>query len=1790
MVDSMVFMKRGFQEEDLIFEEKSSGKNFNALISKWISKLSLQFYNTKISFETRPITQIDRCCRFLCEIDKIEFTTRDSDSWNPSSSNLIGILLRNNIEFSGFSIRWEVAVQSKDESELTSMCHSANVILYGCQILSISNSVKVNYTLLFANLEPEFEINFNIDTIHVMLAPLPIHWIEILASQISIDEEDSSITRNVKMTQSQYESFFPIEDRITSSFKSQNQDSIYYETCSILHNSSITNTYDEVSLDNSDEDDQCNEFQNDSGTCASLANNISMIDDEGKMNTNFKASMSVKCFSMKVLLRNPSNDFDFWDFKGDSVSQTHKYKEWDYLSTKFFGLLKTVDKNPNSMNCIDQFHKESGDIDYLSFLLSNFMCSTLTKKCNENLHRTFLSADNLKISETLYQNLNSRTNEDSLEIIMICPSDSVDNQKKPVDIIIEYNMLKKELTFEISIGKCYFGLDISLQDRIRLLTQNDILDYNLPEKNTYEINKSNNSCFNCSADIEILDLCLDIRVPIVNLNNEMYSKSYWKYRLLHPESLQLRATSCHLVYETVTDDVCKSIGVQDYRSSLKLYTNSILMSFTSSTVENLPIFNIVKDDFKNDPIAVIKFNSRVPYKINDDQSLSSLSEEFFPINFSKKNNYKPYNTKESARHNSNNKSIHTPSDNEKINEYIKNSISNSYFDIDVHASVSMLLINNQNILEVIYHRLAFDLLLWEPNYDKRNNDVIVNCKSKDLCETDDEATTDTSYEEESNAPKFKNNSKSLLKKLTLNMKIDWCRFYLQTLGNHISESVIELQNVTLFTDSDVVQGLIETQSIFITRIEKIRILFCDDPVIDPQSDMQKLLNRKMLLNENYFCVVDEVPEILNTSGHGNRASYMVVLIMDSQLTQLKRSRNNVKLKQKASTMLTAQINRFCLRHNYIYDVNNGFGWLISLTDLLSLNNPVITGYVMPDSDTTMYLHAAHCAIDLCFHHFPMASFIIFNKIELEMIFSVTESYHLNIEFAFIGSQIYIRSNDNLQLATYFCWNNENWLSSSLIDHGYCFIADLGNLDLKFKKIGSTNSSDKEPTCSLEITNTEMGIHLCADSLNLLVNCFSLLFSTSTDLNSEESNFPSRSFSSRRQNSETNINQPNSQMLLNESDKTKFNHMINDAMKDDDKPIQMKKAKDDEFCDGFLLVDDIFSNVYDRVNSLENSPNQKLSVVQDHFKTPSSEDKCIKRKKAIYKDPDGYPISHNSMVVHDFSLSVNFYAGTDLDEKCKVVPNMGHVKSVRSKMCPPVKFSRFKSDKSQIDIQTADFDAYFGEKDKSIIFQGGSNRKINESYQWKFKKMNFRYALFSNMDWLHTINQQVSRRLVFSINEIEILCRHSNSKINMILFCDSNATFWYDPKSPMVSFKMVFVQSNPNHDVVSEECDIKLSVQPIMLNFDQDFVIFIEKFYKDLNTKDLLNTNNFEIKNRRNSSSSALSESPHQEKDSILIPPSKNINKELILGRGGGMDSITGSSPLSRSSTVRLPAFDEMRIKKEEIGTHPPVETSKSLSSIFIRSFSLYPDIYVRLDYTGTRLDFTQGAIKGFLYILIQLNNVILIIKSKQYLEGITGFDVLLQILTKEIYDEFMAQINKILTKVGPISEISEMLSGIYDLFSLPYQYYHNERGLIEGIKLGTRSITTTSLWATLTLLSKGLRVFQKMAETTYDLVSPSSSVHDDESQQLARDLREGVTNAAYGVRRRINNTAHDMQLALQRPDRPMFGRMGDFIRQVPPVFASPIVATCEASNQLIDGLRYQLKPEMKIEDEKKWKH
>jgi autophagy-related protein 2 len=51
----------------------------------------------------------------------------------------------------------------------------------------------------------------------------------------------------------------------------------------------------------------------------------------------------------------------------------------------------------------------------------------------------------------------------------------------------------------------------------------------------------------------------------------------------------------------------------------------------------------------------------------------------------------------------------------------------------------------------------------------------------------------------------------------------------------------------------------------------------------------------------------------------------------------------------------------------------------------------------------------------------------------------------------------------------------------------------------------------------------------------------------------------------------------------------------------------------------------------------------------------------------------------------------------------------------------------------------------------------------------------------------------------------------------------------------------------------------------------------------------------------------------------------------------------------------------------------------------------------------------------------------------------------------------------------------------------------------------------------------------------------------------------------------------------------MTGAVGGVLRQIPPTIVSPIIIATEATSNVLGGMRNQLQPDARREDEEKWK-
>uniref|UniRef100_A0A0R3U536 E3 ubiquitin-protein ligase n=1 Tax=Mesocestoides corti TaxID=53468 RepID=A0A0R3U536_MESCO len=92
-------------------------------------------------------------------------------------------------------------------------------------------------------------------------------------------------------------------------------------------------------------------------------------------------------------------------------------------------------------------------------------------------------------------------------------------------------------------------------------------------------------------------------------------------------------------------------------------------------------------------------------------------------------------------------------------------------------------------------------------------------------------------------------------------------------------------------------------------------------------------------------------------------------------------------------------------------------------------------------------------------------------------------------------------------------------------------------------------------------------------------------------------------------------------------------------------------------------------------------------------------------------------------------------------------------------------------------------------------------------------------------------------------------------------------------------------------------------------------------------------------------------------------------------------------------------------------------------------------------------------------------------------------------------------------------------------------------------------------------------------QTAFDILTPGPSIRQRQGRlHQPADLREGLSNAVYAVRRGVHHLTYDLQMpVVADPQKGSVGAIGDVLPNI------------------LGGLRNQLRPEAKREDEEKWK-
>jgi autophagy-related protein 2 len=153
--------------------------------------------------------------------------------------------------------------------------------------------------------------------------------------------------------------------------------------------------------------------------------------------------------------------------------------------------------------------------------------------------------------------------------------------------------------------------------------------------------------------------------------------------------------------------------------------------------------------------------------------------------------------------------------------------------------------------------------------------------------------------------------------------------------------------------------------------------------------------------------------------------------------------------------------------------------------------------------------------------------------------------------------------------------------------------------------------------------------------------------------------------------------------------------------------------------------------------------------------------------------------------------------------------------------------------------------------------------------------------------------------------------------------------------------------------------------------------------------------------------------------------------------------------------------------------------SNNDNPIFFRHVIFSPDVPIRFDYQGKRVELSHGPLAGLLMGLGQLQCSEIRLKRISYRHGILGVDKLIHFLVQEwLQDIKKRQLPKILGGVGPMYSLLQFFQGIFDLFWLPIEQYQKDGRIVRGLQRGAQSFTARTALAALEITSRIIHLLQ----------------------------------------------------------------------------------------------------------------
>ncbi|XP_074651009.1 autophagy-related protein 2 homolog B-like [Tubulanus polymorphus] len=1395
----------------------------------------------------------------------------------------------------------------------------------------------------------------------------------------------------------------------------------------------------------------------------------------------------------------------------------------------------------------------------------------------------------------------------------------------------------------VELGKFKSELDVTIVDRINSLLNPEPLakcsDGNFTR--SFHPHMSRQSYFSQAIDegsissdrkydinISSPNATLFVRFPIPDLRTGQVDRFPWWKRALRNETMILESSDASFHSSFSSSDVCQSFDItcRELHGLFQKKEDEAPVSFLRVS------YGLVDDAAATDredgfdwPRLVVHMLPKRGASVLEDPDIDS--EDNTPhdsldgaCQFAKnKPEPSPFSTKRVLYEN---EEMVMPGDRQEMQEFQEKSLSNTRMSLEITAPNINILLPDRDFYELLYNRINSDLLLWEPQapapIDPQEQfayslppysvDLATQLMQPDalderfiMCKSGIQYDSDSDSESNSGHYTIHDQYHKIRRKQRLEQM--QCQSQLCVTLN------IGHGKITVGLPLKDEEGKISTEKHGQLMLDVGDGMLFAVVSYNGDPDLQFVCiqaNRAALFHNGNVDIVKEIPVIERASLA--RPSYLEPTIYPSEpgvYTKLSGSvgmggdsLDMLSIAMKISMESFSNVKEFLVavgaRGATLHHVMTKpeFNWLNQIVEFLDVQDYPILGYTLPKVVTVMHTHLWSCCLDYRPVFLPLRTLVTVES------FSVSSN---------------IIANSDTSLLRFIVDDAALFLSEKYKAHGvdlkknYVCVMDMGSFELSL--ITSDGNNSRHPKIDLRASNNIIHIRTCSDSMRALLQLVQYVASDG-DLSDDIENLRDDSSSKSGQSRQNSLS---SSPSMTQSQMEEMHSMMEDAMKESTCPSSASEKSTDDANSGrrdsvtevYFFPDETQATV-----PADGSPSSPVtrqitavmdesqdsfanSVLSDAFSDEEDEEEfCIIDDPGLGIGPrDGEPIvrmlsdepivikenhfsiplgTHNVLkapehfpqavyryTLREMSLVWHLYGGKDFsdvdrkNEKSKV--NMYGTTRVTYGKSTPITTQRDSGGFGKLAWQA----------------RGGPDRDHNVLMELQMNKVRMQTEIYPDT------TEQASRQ-IFLVNELEIRDRLVSSQINKFLYQYTSEAMPRQSHANMLLVKALHVRPDPQ--VPSQECSVKVSLMPLRLNIDQDALFFLKNFFASVTGETSASPVNIPCPSPEISSSPGKASSP---------PP------VMTLG---------GPSPEHSyiDTQEQLIMFDEIAYALEEKDDELEEKTEEPTQPVYFKTFVFSPDVPIRLDYHGKRLDMGQGTIAGLLAGLAQLNCSELRLRRLNYRHGVLGVDrLMMHIINDWLQDIKTNQLPSILGGVGPMHSFVQLFQGIRDLFWLPIEQYKKDGRIVRGIQRGAHSFTTCTAMAALELTQRLVLSVQYAAEMAYDMVSPGPSVRLNRIKRYKRhcrlaqpsDIREGVSNAIMVVKEGVTGTADAIvKVATEEHElKGVTGAVGGVLRQIPPTVVQPLILVSEATSNVLGGMRNQLLPDAKKEQEEKWK-